>query len=418
VIVGHSINKCVEVSQINILYNKKIKEIRIYECKPPEPTEEGTRPLRDQGWMWAPGQATPMDKFPEGSRSRYSPGGIIWVKVIAEDGTFGLGRTDSGHVTRTLIRECLAPLVIGQEVGAIELCNDRMWRGTLSFGNEGLTARAVAAVDLALWDLWGKAVEQPVFRLAGGPQRHQVEVYATGNDVDWYCELGFKKFKLARPHGPVDGQAGIEGTVELMARCRELIGPEADLMLDCWMTFDLDYAVRMCEALRPFRMRWMEEMLMPHDWAGHRALRQRVPWQTLADGEHWSTRHTGMRAIEERLVDIIQSDIYWVGGFTEAMKLAHYADSCGIQMCLHTGANDPYGQHWTAAMPNAPLIEFFMGSLPGVPLSECYIGSPSASGQSHYKVPPGTKMPDNGLLGLPDGPGFGIHIPEEWLVEV
>ena len=120
-IVGHSINKCVEVSQINILYNKKIKEIRIYECKPPEPTEEGTRPLRDQGWMWAPGQATPMDKFPEGSRSRYSPGGIIWVKVIAEDGTFGLGRTDSGHVTRTLIRECLAPLVIGQEVGAIEL---------------------------------------------------------------------------------------------------------------------------------------------------------------------------------------------------------------------------------------------------------------------------------------------------------
>ena len=87
-------------------------------------------------------------------------------------------------------------------------------------------------------------------------------------------------------------------------------------------------------------------------------------------------------------------------------------------MCLHTGANDPYGQHWTAAMPNAPLIEFFMGSLPGVTLEECYIGSPSVSGQSHYKVPPGTKMPVSGLLGLPNGPGFGIHIPEEWLVEV
>ena len=57
------------------------------------------------------------------------------------------------------------------------------------------------------------------------------------------------------------------------------------------------FAVRLCEALKPYRMRWMEEMLMPHDWAGHRALRQRVPWQTLADGEHWSTRHPGMRAV-------------------------------------------------------------------------------------------------------------------------
>jgi len=98
--------------------------------------------------------------------------------------------------------------------------------------------------------------------------------------------------------------------------------------------------------------------------------------------------------------------------------LAHFADAAGIQMCLHTGANDPYGQHWTAAMPNTPLIEFFMGSLPGVPLEECYIGTPSESGRSHYKVPPGTNMPKDGRLGLPNGPGFGIDIPEDWLKEI
>ena len=172
-----------------------------------------------------------MDKFAPEERLMPKPGGVIWVKAIAEDGTFGLGRTDSGHATQPIIAECLAPLVVGQEVGAIDRCNDRLWRGTLSFGNEGLTARAVAGVDLALWDLWGKTLDQPVYRLAGGPQRTQMDVYATGNDVDWYLELGFKKFKLARPHGPVDGQAGIDGTVELMAKCRELIGPDADLML-------------------------------------------------------------------------------------------------------------------------------------------------------------------------------------------
>ena len=157
---------------------------------------------------------------------------------------------------------------------------------------------------------------------------------------------------------------------------------------------------------------------MPHDWEGHKALRRRLPWQTLADGEHWSPRHPGMRAVQERLVDLIQADIYWIGGCTEAMKLSHYADANGLQMCLHTGANDPYGQHWTAAMPNTPLIEFCMGSLPGVPLEECYLGTPSASGRRNYKVPPGTNMPRNGLLGLPKGPGFGIDIPADWLVEV
>ena len=190
----------------------KIVSIQTFELSPPPPSEEGTRPLREQAWLWAPEQATPMDKFAPEERIMPKPGGVIWVKAIAEDGTFGLGRTDSGHATQPIIAECLAPLVVGQEVGAIDRCNDRMWRGTLSFGNEGLTARAVAGVDLALWDLWGKTLDQPVYRLAGGPQRTQMDVYATGNDVDWYLELGFKKFKLARPHGPVDGQAGIDGT--------------------------------------------------------------------------------------------------------------------------------------------------------------------------------------------------------------
>ena len=146
----------------------KITDIKVYELCPPPPNQESTKPLRDKRWLWAPQQATPMDKFPLANRGAPKPGGVIWIKAIADDGTFGLGRTDSGKVTKPLIEECLAPLVIGQEVGAIDLCNDRMWRGTLSFGNEGLTARAVAGVDLALWDLWGKLLNQPVYRLAGG----------------------------------------------------------------------------------------------------------------------------------------------------------------------------------------------------------------------------------------------------------
>ncbi len=91
-------------------------------------------------------------------------------------------------------------------MGAVSLCNDRMWRGTLSFGKVGLTARAVA----------------------GGPCRQILDVYLPGNDVDWGLDLGYSKFKLARPNGVNRGWRGIEGTTEL-------IGPHADLMLDCWM---------------------------------------------------------------------------------------------------------------------------------------------------------------------------------------
>ena len=391
----------------------KIVDVQVCELQPPPPTESGT-PARREPWGATFRQATPMSKF-DPPIGRREPGGLVWIKVTAEDGTYGLGSTDTGHVAAILVKETLGRLVVGQEVGAIDACNDRMWRGTISFGNEGLTARAVAGVDLALWDLWGKTLGQPVYRLAGGPQRQSVEAYMTGNDVDWGMELGFRKFKLARPYGVFDGQAGIDGTVELIAKTREMIGPEADLMLDCWMAYDVDCAVQMCQALRPYRMRWMEEMLMSHDWSGLRALRQRVPWQTIATGEHWATRHPGMRAVEERLVDLIQADIHWIGGFTEALKLAHAADAAGIPMCLHTGANDLYGQHWTFAAPNVDLIELIQFSPPGVPLEEAYLGSPSESGRRCYRTTPGTPMPVDGKLGLPPGPGFGLQVPEEWL---
>jgi len=391
----------------------RIAAVQVCQLALPPPPEGGTAPTRP-GWHRTFRQATPFDRF-EDPLHRREPGGLIWVKVTADDGTWGLGSTDTGDVARILIRDCLAPMLIGQEVGAVDLCNDRMWTGTLSFGNEGLTARAIAGVDLALWDLWGKAAGQPVYRLAGGPARRSVDAYLTGNDLDWGLELGFGRFKLARPHGVTDGQAGIEGTVELIAGARQQVGPDADLMLDCWMAYDVDYAVHMCEALRPYRLRWMEEMLEPHDWKGLANLRRRVPWQTLATGEHWSTRRPALRAIEERLIDLVQMDLHWVGGFSEAAKIARAAHTAGLPALLHTGGNDLYGQHWTAAMPNVPLIEYIQFSDPGVPLEECHLDAPSESGRRCYRATPGTPVSREGRMGLPPGPGFGLQVSESWL---
>jgi len=218
-----------------------IDRIEVLRLEPPPPEHEGSKPWRP-GWQKTFRQATPFDRFDE-RVNRREPGGMIWVKATASDGTFGLGSTDTGATAAILIEHTLAPAVIGQQVGAIDACNDRMWHACISFGMEGLAARAVAGVDLALWDLWGKCADQPVYRLAGGPHRQSVPCYLTGNDVDWGMELGFEKFKLARPHSVYDGHAGIEGTVEVIAKAREMIGADADLMLDCWMSYDVDYGV-------------------------------------------------------------------------------------------------------------------------------------------------------------------------------
>ena len=108
----------------------KIADIQVCELHPPPPSEKGT-PARRPSWGQTFVQATPLDRFDQQVHRR-EPGGLAWVKVIADDGTWGLGLADTGHVAAILVRECLAPLVVGQEVGAIDLCNDLMWRGTLS----------------------------------------------------------------------------------------------------------------------------------------------------------------------------------------------------------------------------------------------------------------------------------------------
>ncbi len=172
------------------------------------------------------------------------------------------------------------------------------------------------AVDLALWDLKGQLLGVPVYELAGGPVREALLVYATGNDTDWHMELGFRGTKLACPYGLNDGLDGLARNEELVARTRELVGPEVELMLDCWMAFDVEFAVRLAERLRPYGLRWIEDCLLPEDLEPHDELRRRLPWMTLATGEHWYGMQDFATAAVRRFADILQPDICWAGGFT------------------------------------------------------------------------------------------------------
>jgi L-rhamnonate dehydratase len=382
----------------------KITEVRAMRLNMP-PTERLTSP-RKEGWWQTAEVANPMSRYPQYKRHRslwLPKWGDVWCKVTLEDGTWGLGHTGIGTPAAAVIEEHLGPLLVGEDVLAAEKLADMLFRMTKPYGSTGLASYAVSAIDLALWDARGKLFEKPVYQLLGGPQKEKIFCYATGNDVDWYVELGFRAAKLACPYGPADGLDGLRRNEEFVARTREQIGDDCELMLDCWMAFDVEYTVRLAELLRPYRLAWMEECLIPEDYDAHLALRARLPWQTLSTGEHWYTHVPFQWAAAHRAVDILQPDINWCGGLSTAQKIAAAADGTGMRVILHAGGNTAFGQHFTLATPAAPWAECFIGTPPGVPLEE------------GWRLP-GQAIPLDGYLTPSDAPGFGLEIPAEWLI--
>jgi L-rhamnonate dehydratase len=380
----------------------KIQAIRVVRVN--FPARVPKTPARRDPWNSHAEVANPMSRYPRVKRMR-----ALWqpkfegayVQVTAENGASGFAPLWPARPLQPVIEHFDSQLC-GQDALATERLADMMFRMTKSYGTSGLASYAISAVDLALWDLKGRLLEQPVYALLGGPARERMFCYCTGNDVDWYKELGFKAFKLACPYGPADGLDGIRKNVEFVAKAREIIGDDSELMLDCWMAFDVDYSVRLAEALRPYRLRWMEECLIPEDLDGHIELRQRLPWQTLATGEHWYTHYTYQWAIRHNVVDILQPDILWCGGVSTLQKIASSAEAAGMSVMLHGGGNTVYGQHFTYASPAAPWLECFIGTPIGVPLEECW-------------GVPGQAVPKDGWLTPSDGPGFGLEILPDWV---
>ncbi len=359
-----------------------------------------TTGARRPAWTEGAEVAGPMSVYPRYKRLRAAwrpTWPAVGCLVTASDGSWGFGISRYGAPVIAAINGHLGPLLVDEPALATARLYDMMVRLASPYGAGGLGAYAISAIDLALWDLKGKVLGRPVWELIGGPSREAITCYATGNDTDWHMELGFSATKLACPHGPDDGLAGLAANEALVAGARELVGPGVELMLDCWMALDPEYTVRLAERLRPYGLRWIEDCLSPDDHAGWAGLRARLPWQGLATGEHWYTLQAFADAAQRRVVDVLQPDIAWAGGLTACLKIAAIAEAAGIPVIPHAGMNTPYGQHFGYAVPNSTWGEFFLGTPPGVPLAET-------------RLFPGMAVPDHGRL-VPSGePGFGLGI--------
>lgn len=381
----------------------KITSIEAVRVALPEPTSP-VAPRRDSWWQNAE-VANPMSRYPKvkAHRKLWLPQWeTVWCKVTAEDGTWGLGSTSHGRPVAAIIEDHLGPQLVGENCMATDKLADMLFRLTKPYGSTGLASYAISAIDLALWDLKGKLLEKPVYELLGGAQKDRIFCYCTGNDVDWYQELGFRAFKLACPYGPADGLDGIKRNEEFVARTREQIGADCELMLDCWMAFDVEYTVRLAETLRPYKLKWIEECLIPEDFDAHITLRERLPWQTLATGEHWYTHVPFSWAMHHRVADIVQPDINWCGGIGTCQKIAATASATGTSVILHAGGNNGFGQHFSYATAAVPWLECFVGTHPGVPLEGTW-------------GLPGLSLPKDGWIVPSDAPGFGHEIAESWI---
>jgi L-rhamnonate dehydratase len=349
--------------------------------------------------------ATPMAKYPAYRASRQSFGlnvlGTLVVEVEAENGVVGFAVSTGGEPAAWIVEHHLARFLIGADPANLELLWDQMYLSTLFYGRKGLVLNAISCVDLALWDLLGKLRQEPVYHLLGGQVRDELVFYATGARPDLAKELGFIGGKLAMQHGPAEGNEGLKQNLDTLALMRSRTGPDFWLMLDCWMSLDLNYATRLAHAAAEHGLKWIEEALPPDDYWGYAELRRKVPAGVLVTtGEHEATRWGFRLLLEMECADIIQPDVNWCGGITELIKISALADARGVLVVPH--GSSVYSYHFTVTRHNSPFNEFLM-----------------MAPKADKVVPMFTPLlldepvPVNGRLKVPDTPGFGVRLNPE-----
>ncbi len=345
--------------------------------------------------------ATPMSVYPEYRQSRQSFGlnvlGTLVVEIEADDGTVGFAVTTAGELGAFIVEKHLSRFVEGARVTDIEKIWDQMYRSSLFYGRKGVVLNAISAVDLALYDLLGKIRQEPVYALLGGPVRDELTMYATGARPDLAKKLGFIGGKIPLHHGPAEGEEGLRKNLEMIRDMREKVGDDFWLMLDCWMSLDLEYATRLAHGAAEYDLKWIEEALPPDDYWGYAKLKKQVPPKMLVTtGEHEATRWGFKLLLDMDCADILQPDVGWCGGITELTKISAMADANGALVIPH--GSSVYSYHFVVTRANSPFAEFLMMH----PTAEEVVPmfSPMLLNEP---------VPVNGKLKVPETPGFGVE---------
>lgn len=365
----------------------KITDVRSYPLTTPTPVGGGT------------------------SQSNRSHISILVVRLETDDGLLGWGEGLARHSPQAhaaIVDNLFKPILLGEDPFEVERLWQEMYR-VYTGKSGGVCIEALAGVDLALWDLMGKALSQPVHRLLGSSGRTYVDAY--GGSISWTpddslaerqtlarLKEGFKalKIKIGAP---------VKAALARADLVRKVAGPDIKIMADANWIFDVDDAIQVAKGLLELDYFWFEEPIVPEDIVGYRLINRAVPIR-LAAGESEFTAQGARELLADRSVGVMMPDCARSGGISETRKIALLAHAFHVSYATHVGGSGMLCQaaslHLAAAMPNFLIHECVAFPNPlRLDLTVENVGEGS--------------MLVNGKLPVPQGPGLGVEINSEAL---
>jgi L-rhamnonate dehydratase len=335
------------------------------------------------------------------------------VRIHTDDGLVGIGEADtSPYLARTAIEmpsshsvaRGIGEVLLGEDASQIDRLWQLLYRATSYYGRSALALHVISAIDIALWDLAGKATGRPISELLGGRRVDAIHVYAsevmpaTPEEAHALADKavgdGYRALKLG--WGPLGRDLSLD--VALIEAARDGIGPDRHLMVDGGQAYSVKSALRLLERVREAELFWFEEPLAPDDYAGYRQLAQRtlVP---LAAGEADSGPAPFERLVREGGIDILQPDLSRCGGFTVAGRIRELVRGTGVKVvphCFSTAVLVAASLQFASALDEPTYSEYSIASSPFV----------------HEILVEPFRL-EEGELRVPSAPGLGISLDEE-----
>ncbi len=338
------------------------------------------------------------------------------VRVSTDAGITGIGEVDSnplavkgaieGPFSHT-VASGLKELILGEDPFETAKIWNKLYTGNLYGGRRGVGFHAISGIDIALWDIKGKALGLPVWKLLGGGFHDSLQCYAsslwgptpadTRDLARRYVDRGFSAVKFGW-----DPMGRDEATdIALVREARAGLGDEAELLVDAGLAWDAKTAIRRARSFEEHRIFWLEEPLMPDDYEGYRRLSEAVDTR-IAAGEEESSRASFLDLMDRGKIDVVQVDLTRNGGFTEAVKIASLAQDRGLRVANHgftTYINVAAALHFLNSIPNALIVE--------------YVAEEQTTLRDFV-----TKQrieARDGMLAIPQEPGLGVELNEDAL---
>jgi D-galactarolactone cycloisomerase len=361
------------------------------------------------------------------SQAAFPERNSLLVKITTADGLVGWGEGGQygpPEPVAACINHVFAPRLLGRTVRHPAAVWEELYTFSRDFGQKGSYVEALSAIDIALWDLWGKTLGQPIHELIGGAFRSHVKAYATGcyygenfrdqpallrdlaREATSYRSSGFDILKMKV------GLLSIERDAERVAVVRETIGPDVKLLVDANHAYNISGAIRMGRALERHGILWFEEPVVPEDRDGYRRIRDALD-VPIAGGECEFTRFGFLELFRQQCLDIAQPDLCVCGGFSEWMRIQSLAMSFGVLTVPHVWGSAVAIAAALQALATVPPTPYTLEpvALQNEPVVE-FDRKPNALRDELAAQP---FVLESGAVRIPTGPGLGLEIREDVL---